>query len=288
LKVTAALLGIWAIWEYATGQPILLSFVSDVRRAVGPVGNPNYFGILLAVLAVAAFGSARKHKSLHRSFLSLLPGILATVGVLATLSRGAVIAEALALGYLWTRGLTPTKRGWIVVGLLAMMAVTGPIVFSQLGASRRYVGGPAVSVVSTSQYAESLRGRLGAARLGLDYVFEHPWTGIGLDRFPTLAQDDPRLGIYINTHNEPLRIAAESGVPALAILVAFSWRVVSRIRKRVTWVAPCVLACCICYLMGSLSSNGLESTVVTFPLVALITLAVGWGGAPNGQERIPL
>ncbi|MGQ0668918.1 MAG: O-antigen ligase family protein [Actinomycetota bacterium] len=290
LCVPGFFLGLWAIGEFVLHRGFAYPLVSGARRAVGPIGNPNYFGVVLAVIAVLAFGLVRTRKLVgKRSGLVALAGLSCTAGVLLTLSRGAIIAELVGLVVLWAQSLPRSRRKWVWVATLVVAVAFGPSVWRQIGSERVTADYPTLqpstrSTAAAEAEAESLRARFLAARLGVSYAVEFPWTGIGLDRFGVMAQRDSRLGIYINTHSEPVRIAAEAGLPSLALLAAFIWMVMARIRSRSPSVLTLALPTIVSYGTASLFFNGLENMAVSFPVVVIMFLASGRSRETNGAE----
>jgi O-antigen ligase len=104
---------------------------------------------------------------------------------------------------------------------------------------------------------------------------EHPWTGVGLNQFSGYAAADPRLGLQINTHNEPLRILSEAGFPAFVLLVAFISTAIRRVRRRPHPVARLAIPALVAYVAASMFLNGLGNVAVTLPAVILLSLAAG-------------
>ncbi|MBB5870810.1 hypothetical protein F4553_004189 [Allocatelliglobosispora scoriae] len=76
-------------------------------------------------------------------------------------------------------------------------------------------------------YNNSVRAR--AALLAADVALHHPLRGIGYAGFAAYAQTADGFGIYMNTHNDYLRLAAEAGMPAL---IAFGVLVAMGLRRR--------------------------------------------------------
>ncbi|HKT03153.1 MAG TPA: O-antigen ligase family protein, partial [Rugosimonospora sp.] len=73
---------------------------------------------------------------------------------------------------------------------------------------------------STAELSTNNAIRAAAARVALDVVVQHPLRGVGYGLFAYVAQLDPRLHTFINTHNDYLRLAAETGVLSTVLLVA--------------------------------------------------------------------
>ena len=69
--------------------------------------------------------------------------------------------------------------------------------------------------------SNGLRKRV--AEFAVRVIIEHPLRGIGLSTFPGYAQRSPNLGVYLATHDEYLRLAAEAGVITLIVFVVLLW-----------------------------------------------------------------
>ncbi|MDQ3092341.1 MAG: O-antigen ligase family protein [Actinomycetota bacterium] len=209
----------------------VVSFLSgDQKRATGPISDPNDFAYLIAsVLPLAAFLFAQERS---RRPLWALASIVLVSGMLATLSRGAIVGlGALAVWAIVTRrvrigGLT---AGILGAGLALLLAFSfyGPLIQEGLDGK----GKVASSNISSRQFYWTAALRMAA---------ERPLTGVGPQRFgdesddslpaqPPGAEDQDLV-----VHNSYLEILAESGVLALLAFLAFlggTWRLLGRARR---------------------------------------------------------
>jgi O-antigen ligase len=278
VSVVGILLATWAMAEFALNEGLAYPLVSGARRAVGPFGNPNYFGALLASLAVLCLAAASNRRQQRRPIA--LPAIAAaacSAGVVTTLSRGAMLGLLVGIVVLLSIWSPRRRRRQIFALSTVLLVIVTSLAWRWIAAERvrfAFTETDAARVVSEAD-EESLRYRFDAAKLAFSYTLEHPWLGIGLNRFPAIAERDDRLGIYMNTHNEPLRISSEAGLPAFFLLVFFVWTVVARIQRRRLRVTAHVLPVMACYGVTSLFLNGLGNVILTFPVVAVMFLAAG-------------
>jgi O-antigen ligase len=85
------------------------------------------------------------------------------------------------------------------------------------------VANPLTDAVVSGRNAEQLhvnnRVRLDAARLAVVEAVHHPVAGIGYGAFPQVAAEDPHVDLYMNTHNDYLRLAAEAGIATLLLFL---------------------------------------------------------------------
>jgi O-antigen ligase len=167
----------------------------------------NYFGALLAVPVAAGVGLARA----ERRFLWLVPSALGVVAIVQTHSRGAAIAAAAGAAIALIAGQPPRRQ----IAGAAVAAVAGVVLV--------LVANPLTDAVVSGRNAAQLqvnnRIRLDAAHLALVEAQHHPLAGIGYGEFPKVAAADPQVDLYMNTHNDYLRLAAEAGVATLLLFL---------------------------------------------------------------------
>lgn len=106
----------------AERQAHLLSLIQS-SRVYGTAGNPNLFGVLMAMGLV--FSLARLLNQERRGFFSLLLFTLCGVALILTLSRTSIVAAVLALLYVVGRKLLSGRsqiRTTVVLGLVVVVA----------------------------------------------------------------------------------------------------------------------------------------------------------------------
>lgn len=241
---------------------------SDAR--LGALGlNPNFLGAFLALGLVAA----TSHLIRGPQPASVGQTLLLAAGVGSTGSRGAFVGIAVGLAIvLWARRSQQTR---LVVGSLAVVAV---ILIGVTDSSPEVTFGRERQELDASNDV-----RVDAAALAIGLGVDNPLLGIGPGHFPSRALYDGRVGIYINTHNEYLRFAAELGVPG-ALLFGYAVLVGLRKASRVDRTAFAVLGTFATLLLfANLTSNPLVSVT---PLALLATLRTE---TPNvsSLDRIP-
>jgi hypothetical protein len=167
----------------------------------------NYFGALLAVPTAAGVGLARA----ERRLLWLVPSAVCLAAIVQTHSRGAAIATAAGVAIALIAG-QPVRRQ---VAGAALAAVAGAVLVM--------VANPLADAVVSGRNAEQLhvnnRVRLDAAQLALVEAVRHPVAGIGYGEFPAVAAANPHVDLYMNTHDDYLRLAAETGVATLLLFL---------------------------------------------------------------------
>ncbi len=204
LALSVTLLGVWGMVEYAGGA----NHLDD--RIHGPLSHyMTYSGwVLLAVLVVVT------HALLERKPLLLVPVAVGVVALLLSFTRNAWVGLAvgvLVLAAVWRRRL---------LLVYPMLALAVWLLFPRSVVDR------AVSTFDFTQHANY--DRLCMAVAGSKMIQEYPWTGVGPGMvkrtYPLYRVDDAPTWSTSHLHNNPLQIAAERGVPALA---AYVWLVAS-------------------------------------------------------------
>lgn len=224
--------------------------------------NSNFLGLLLATALIALVGMPLRLHGLPRGAGIIVRWMAVSVVGIAlalTQSRGAVLAASVGLIALFCVNLRLRSQ-------LAVVAVITVFVLTVPGLSDAVTSG----VVSRprEELATNNSVRLDAALLAVHYAVDHPVTGVGYGTFADRARTDSALGLYINTHNDYLRLAAEAGLPSVAAFLFLVWPVVKMPRaSRSTRTA---FAVAIGYLVGLLFANSLTNLQVTMPFWAVL------------------
>ncbi|MDF3297621.1 O-antigen ligase family protein [Streptomyces tropicalis] len=224
--------------EYASG------------RLTGLGLNPNYLGAAVSVSLVAGVGLAR----FSRSWQWLVPVAVSAAALLQTRSRGAFLAAGAGLACVLLVDRPRRHKVLIAAAILAAVTVLP-------GSLDSLEGGLTGSRTSAELTANS-EVRKQAALLAVHVAWDHPLRGIGYAMFPEFARSSPSLGIYINTHNDYLRLAAESGLVTLALLGALLWRGLAR---RLSGHHATLQSLGVAYAVGLLFANVLTNVVISTP-----------------------
>ncbi len=175
--------------------------------------DPNDFALALNLILPFAFHLLVTERRVLARAILLFCLSLFTVGIVATQSRGGLVA-LLVVGV----GLgIANRRRVAVVGLLALcclliLVVAGPEYWERQ------------SSIITYQADASAQGRLVAWRAGLAMLADRPLTGVGLDGFSTAYGLryglDTREFRWIAPHNAYIQVAAELGIPGILCYLA--------------------------------------------------------------------
>ncbi|WP_433172140.1 O-antigen ligase family protein [Actinoallomurus sp. CA-150999] len=228
----------------------------DNVRLEGLGCNPNYLGFLLAIPFVTAVGLVRY----ARNPRWLVPAAVCGIALSATHSRSASLAAVIGVAIVLLQGCSRLLQIILISGVAT--ATTAAAAGGMLRPMGRHIenlgaGGRSITDLSLSN---GLRKRV--AEFAIRVTIEHPVRGIGLSTFPGYAQRSPDLGVYLATHDEYLRLAAEAGVITLVVFVVLLWLGLGR---RQAGDLALLRAVVLMYGVILLLSNPLANLVVSAP-----------------------
>jgi O-antigen ligase/tetratricopeptide (TPR) repeat protein len=226
--VAAGVAGAYAVLQVLRLDPVGFGRVSEIPGLVRPfatMGHPNLLGAFLVMafpLTVEAGrrALARGQRVVAAAFAGV--ALLATVGVAASVSRGAWLAFVAALVVL--------SVGWLAIGerrsgfALGAVLAGAAVVLVAVGAGAGILGSLAARLRDFTDSAS----RIHIWTAGWAMFREHPLVGAGLDTFQ-LAFEAKRTVAYwlvewngspAKAHNEPLHVLATQGaLGGIALLV---------------------------------------------------------------------
>ena len=215
----AAASATFGIFQYA-----ILHFDNLGRRPQGTLGHyMTYSGVLMLVLGVAVARTLFGQRD--RLWAALVMPALA-VAIVLTLSRSAWVGACAAAARLLS--LKDFR-------LLAILPIVGAIFFAIAPATltKRFT-----SIFEPND--PSNRDRIAMLRIGAHMIRSHPVVGIGPNMVEPLYEQYrvPEAVNKVNPHlhNVPVQIAAERGLPALALwlwfIVSLTVALAQRVRER--------------------------------------------------------
>ena len=194
-------------------------------RAVGNLRQPNHLSSLLLWSAIAAVPLLELGR-LRRGWGSALFTLMVFAVVLTASRTGVLGVGLLALWGLLDRRLSRATRGLLLLSpLMYLLAWLGLAAWAQL--SHHAFGGEA-----RLAEADLSGSRFGIWANTLQMIRQQPWTGVGFGEFNLAWSLTPFPGrpvaFFDHTHNLPLQLAVELGLPlaalVLALLLAGLWR----------------------------------------------------------------
>ncbi|MBW3635983.1 MAG: O-antigen ligase family protein [Armatimonadetes bacterium] len=291
---------IWIVGAWAVGMawvclPALVDFVQTRNsRQFGPFYNPNLFANALAMtLPIAAILPLLVRRKWGSSFLVALSGapfLICGAGLLVTASKGGFLAALIALlctslvigRAKWAEIATFVRRNRVAVGVSALVLA---LLFAFLAAR---------TIVPRLQQARgaddnSTMFRVFIWRSTLDMAQAKPLLGHGPASFPHVYARFAQTGYTRSAHQSWLQIAAESGIPALllllgAVVVALK-NGLARI-KTADW--PLVAGCCgavVALLLHGNVDSGFQTTSILIFLSVALAVLVSLNDSAPPQEN---
>jgi O-antigen ligase len=240
-----------------------IQFIPITPRAAGPVGDPNFFALVMA--ALVPFGMYLVARGAKRQLLGILSVLVVLGGVFATGSRGGMIAAG--AGIVGAGLIMPVFR----IRVAAAAVVIGAIIALPLFAAQ-----------TQDANARSVEGRLTENLVAVAMFADYPVTGVGPGNFPIHYRDysrnignDPRTDR--EAHSLPLEVAAEQG---LAGIIGFTLAFLTVFRfayARGVWrllIGRTVTLSIVSYMIASLFLHGSEIRLLWVLLGML--LGLGW------------
>jgi O-antigen ligase len=190
-------------------QYSILNFDALDRRVQGTLSHwMTYSGTLMLVICAAV--ARLVYDMRDRGWAAVvIPALL--VSLLLTFTRSAMVGVAAGVGVLLL------LRDLRLVGILPIVAAV-IIAVAPADLTRR--------IYSTIDVNDPTnRDRVAMARAGIEIIGDHPLTGVGPDMIKRVYADyriaTALMPVAPHLHNVPLQIAAERGLPALAIWLWF-------------------------------------------------------------------
>lgn len=211
-------------------------------RAQGPVNEPNRFAQVLIVLVPLAVFLFRTPRSRLLRASAAAAGSLIVIGILLTLSRGAIVTLAMMAAAMvtlkWLRPPHLTAAGAALVLALPLLSpyllprlqslsAVGALIEGDTAAYRRQADG-------------AMLGRTTAMLSALRVFLDHPALGVGPGQFSKFYvleySTDPdikfrQLTTARRAHNLYLEIAAETGAVGLTVFLAIFAVLLRRLKE---------------------------------------------------------
>ena len=211
-------------------------------------GDANYYSLSALITIPIAFYLLKARPRPWERWLCIACLAVTLLGLTAAASRGGLLGLGVAI--VWAA--VQTRQRWRLLGLAAVVMI--PLLLASPSSPLRRLVSPNLSD------REATDNRLAAWRAGLSMVTAEPLTGVGVGNFQPLIGQYARPGEDVGTvaHNMYLEIAAEMGLPGLAIFVAILWsafRTLRRVRRQTRRDGPLILY---------QSATGLEAGLIGF------------------------
>jgi O-antigen ligase len=218
----------------AEGKFFAYQTVGRTQLSTGTYGNANDFAALLILMcpfiALVIFTPKRNLIVRVIAVFFLLYGLYL---ILATGSRGGLVATVIAAAYLLTKVSMRVRIG-ALIGFCAAGVVLVPVLSDSIRTRLTTVF--ANTDIGAAESATTRRELMKKAAL---YTLTHPLFGVGPGQFlyynGTETHREGGSGIWFETHNTYLQVSSENGIPALIFFLAAlmsTFRLMNRIYKR--------------------------------------------------------
>jgi O-antigen ligase len=231
------------------------------------------------IMLVACLAAARVlFRKTDRMWAALvMPALI--VALAATLSRNAWVGACAGIGLLLM------MRDFRLVAALPVVAAIfiaiAPAAVTERLYSTFQLRALSGSSDTTSSSVESNRDRLAMIRSGLHMIKDHPLTGVGPDMvihvYPQYRDPEAVKPLNPHLHNVPIQIAAERGLPALALWL---WFIASLVRdfvqrrreSRFGWLPTAGLAVTVAMLAAGMFEYNFGDSEFLMLFLTLVTL----------------
>jgi O-antigen ligase len=237
----------------------ILKFDNLGLRPKGALGMyMTYSGQLMLIACTAAARILfRKDDRVWASLV--MPALI--VALAATLSRNAWVGACAGIGLLFL--IRDFRFVALVPVAAAIFIALAPSTLSDRAYAMFQLTKPRHSSGTTDASVESNRDRLAMVRSGLHIVRDHPLIGVGPDMvpqvYPQYRDPDAVNQRAAHLHNVPLQIAAERGLPALAMWLWFVFTLIRDVvRRRTTTSAPSLAMTALAALVAMLAAGMFE------------------------------
>jgi O-antigen ligase len=258
-------------------QYAILNFDGLGRRPQGTLSHwMTYSGTLMLVICAATarllYGTSGR---LWAAFV--MPALLVALSL--TLTRGAWVGVAVGVAVLFL------SKDFRLLAVIPIVAVIGIVFAPQTLTDRVY------SIFDRNDLTS--RDRIAMLQAGVSIVKDYPLTGVGPDQveraYPNYRVAEAVKPTNPHLHNVPMQIAAERGLPALAIWIWFVgsvvlglWRLLRKSRHKS--LAAAALGGVAAMLAAGLTEYNFGDSEFLMLLLVLITLPFAAnrdGGLPS-------
>lgn len=262
------------------------------QRPQGSLGMYMTYSGQLMLVACTAAGRILFRNSDRTWAALVMPALVAALAV--TLSRNAWVGACAGIGLLLL------IRDFRLVALFPVVAAVFIAVAPATLTDRLYstfrVNTFRQDSATTESSLQSNRDRLAMVRSGIRIIKDNPLTGVGPDMVLQVypGYRDPQAVKQRNPHlhNVPLQIAAERGLPALALWLWFVYTLLADLlRRRKTTAVPSIATAALASLVAMVAAGMFEHNfgdsefLMLFLLLMALPYAADRVAPSHGPER---
>lgn len=249
-------------WGLAQAPVRQVTLSQNSNRAAGPIGDPNFYGLVLVALTPLVLFRVRDETARRGRLLALACLAILLGGIILTYSRGDLLTLlVIALLCVPLLGVRWSTIGKFLLLLAPVAALAVPASYW----ARLAILIPGMS--SPTVQDPAVVGRLGSAIVGITIFLDHPIFGVGGGNYQSVYFP---YALHLNVpdaaavpHDLYLQVAAETGVvglvtfcAAMALVLWSGWRAVRVARDarspRVAGLYASTMMALAAFLIGSL------------------------------------
>jgi O-antigen ligase len=219
-------------------------------------GDANFFTASVLLCVPVALVLLWNERSAVVKLFCLGSLVVTLAAITLAASRGGFLGLVVAMGWLLWRSRTRLRSLALVGAVLGLLLAVSP-----LSPVERFLH-PDYSDT------DSVRIHLALWRAGLRIVHDHPLAGIGVGQFKNeVGRYSSEKNLSLLAHNTYLEIAAEMGLPGLAlflVIFGFSFRSLARVRRAGERDGPALLRW---------AATGIEAGLAGFAVAAFFVSA---------------
>ena len=210
-------------WGFAQASYMQYAGTQQGYRISGPVGDPNFYAMVMLVLVPLALERLLDERSRPLRLAALWALTVIALTVVFTYSRGGFVALAAAI-FAWFF-LYPLRAKYfpilILVGIAFLMLIPQEYI-ARISTLKELISAPSVGF-RTQDYA--LRGRASETLAGLEMLKQNPILGVGLNNYTIHYLSYAKsLGFAPSAteraaHNLYIEVAAETGLLGLSVFL---------------------------------------------------------------------
>jgi len=210
-------------WGFAQASYMQYAGTQEGYRISGPVGDPNYYAMVMLVLVPLALERLLDERSRPLRLMALWALMVIALTVVFTYSRGGFVALAAAI-FAWFF-LYPLRAKYfpilILVGIAFLMLIPQEYL-ARIVTLKELISAPSVGF-HTQDLA--LRGRASETLAGLEMIKQHPILGVGLNNYTVHYLEYAKsIGLAPTAteraaHNLYIEVAAETGLLGLSVFL---------------------------------------------------------------------
>lgn len=209
-----------AVVSLFTGQVFLNIGGEDRLTGFGTMGNSNdYAALMLLLLPFLLFVALRPKQNLALRVLAVLAATYGLYLILATGSRGAIVALAATAVFVVWRG-QPIHR--IAAFVLIPVAVLMGLILLPATTRNRLMSLSAEHTTAEAHLSTKAREYL--LQQSIRFTFQYPLFGVGPGQFANFegksSREEGEQGSWHSTHNVFTQVSSEYGLPGLILFVA--------------------------------------------------------------------